>query len=282
MMRRKRMGRSLGVALFLLAIIACPSPSRFLLWGQEPRPESKPEEKREELPITPTETIEFVTDEGTWMSLDVSPDGQMIVFDLLGDLYVLPITGGEAKRIFGGMSFESQPKFSPDGKRIVFLSDRSGAENVWVANADGSDPRPVTKGRNQMFASPTWTPDGRYIVVSRSTDPIGTFSLWMYHLEGGTGVQIGPPDPPLPEPDSQEPARPRQNKLGAVVSPDGRYLYYSVRTGAFTYNAMFPLWQIVRFDRETGETATTRTRGSASDSRWLRSTVPVFGSKRTS
>lgn len=264
MMRRKRMGRSLGVALFLLAIIACPSPSRFLLWGQEPRPESKPEEKREELPIKPTETIEFVTDEGTWMSLDVSPDGQMIVFDLLGDLYVLPITGGEAKRIFGGMSFESQPKFSPDGKRIVFLSDRSGAENVWVANADGSDPRPVTKGRNQTFASPTWTPDGRYIVVSRSTDPIGTFSLWMYHLEGGTGVQIGPPDPPLPEPDSQEPARPRQNKLGAVVSPDGRYLYYSVRTGAFTYNAMFPLWQIVRFDRETGETTTlTNAQGSA-------------------
>ncbi|GBC76618.1 Dipeptidyl-peptidase 5 [bacterium HR08] len=264
MRRRNRRARSLRVALFLLAIIACPSPSRFPLWGQEPRSESKPEEKREELPLTPTETIEFVTDEGTWMSLDVSPDGQTIVFDLLGDLYVLPITGGEAKRIFGGMSFESQPRFSPDGKRIVFLSDRSGAENVWVANADGSDPRPVTKGRHQMFASPTWTPDGRYIVVSRSTDPIGTFSLWMYHIEGGTGVQIGPPDPPLPEPDSQEPARPRQNKLGAVVSPDGRYLYYSVRTGAFTYNAMFPLWQIVRFDRETGETTTlTNAQGSA-------------------
>jgi Tol biopolymer transport system component len=122
----------------------------------------------------------------------------------------------------------------------------------------------VTKGRNQMFASPTWTPDGQYIIVSRSSDPIGTFSLWMYHTEGGTGVLIGPPDPPLPEPGSPEPARPRQNKLGAVVSPDGRYIYYAVRTGAFTYNAMFPLWQIVRFDRTTGETTTlTNAQGSA-------------------
>jgi Tol biopolymer transport system component/imidazolonepropionase-like amidohydrolase len=233
---------------------------------QQPPSEEKKDEKKkdEELPIKPTETIEFTTDEGTWMSLDVSPDGQTIVFDLLGDIYTLPISGGQARRIIGGMSFESQPQFSPDGKKIVFLSDRSGAENVWLANADGSDAKPVTKGRNQMFCSPTWTPDGNYIVVSRATEAIGTFSLWMYHIEGGTGVLIGPPEPPLPEPGSQEPARPRQNKLGAVVSPDGRFIYYSVRTGAFTYNAMFPLWQIVRFDRETGETTTiTNAQGSA-------------------
>ena len=233
---------------------------------EESAQEEKKDEKKkdEELPIKPTETIEFTTDEGTWMSLDVSPDGQTIVFDLLGDIYILPISGGEATRIIGGISFESQPKFSPDGKKIVFLSDRSGAENVWLANADGSDPKPLTKGRNQMFCSPTWTPDGKYIVVSRATEAIGTFSLWMYHVEGGAGVLLGPPEPPLPEPGSQEPVRPRQNKLGAVVSPDGRYIYYSVRTGAFNYNATFPIWQIVRFDRETGETTTiTNAQGSA-------------------
>src|SRR5262245_66175570 len=71
------------------------------------------------------ETIEFTTDEGTWMSLDVSPDGKTIAFDLLGDLYTLPIDGGAATRIAGGMSFDSQPNFSPDGKTIAFLSDRS-------------------------------------------------------------------------------------------------------------------------------------------------------------
>ncbi len=256
--------RPFRTMIFLLLVVTMTSLPGFRASGQEPKPESRAEEKKEELPLKPVEKVEFTTDEGTWMSLDVSPDGQTIIFDLLGDIYALPITGGEAKRLLGGMSFESQPKFSPDGKKIVFLSDRSGAENVWVADADGSDPKSVTKGRNQMFVSPTWTPDGRYIIVSRSTDPIGTFSLWMYHIEGGTGVQIGPPDPPLPEPDSQEPARPRQNKMGAIVSPDGRYLYYSVRTGAFTYNALFPLWQIVRFDRETGETTTiTNAPGSA-------------------
>jgi Tol biopolymer transport system component len=260
MMKQQRAIQQIVAILLVGALL----PSLPGLRAQEATSGSKPEEKKEELPLTPTEKIEFTTDEGTWMSLDVSPDGRTIVFDLLGDIYTLPITGGEARRIIGGMSFESQPRFSPDGKKIVFLSDRSGAENVWLANADGSDLKPVTKGRNQMFASPTWTPDGQYIIVSRSSDPIGTFSLWMYHTEGGTGVLIGPPDPPLPEPGSPEPARPRQNKLGAVVSPDGRYIYYAVRTGAFTYNAMFPLWQIVRFDRTTGETTTlTNAQGSA-------------------
>ena len=100
------------------------------------RGQSQEEKKDEGLPLKPEGKIEFTTDEGTWMSLDVSPDGRTIVFDLLGDIYTLPIGGGEAKRIIGGMSFESQPKFSPDGKTIAFLSDRSGVENLWLVDAD--------------------------------------------------------------------------------------------------------------------------------------------------
>src|SRR5262245_16008331 len=80
--------------------------------------EKKDEKKAEPLPLKVAETIKFTTNEGTWMSLDVSPDGKWITFDMLGDIYVLPIEGGTAKRIHGGMSFESQPKFSPDGKWI--------------------------------------------------------------------------------------------------------------------------------------------------------------------
>lgn len=224
-----------------------------------------PEEKKEEgLPLKPTGKVTFTTDEGTWMSLDVSPDGRTIIFDLLGDIYTLPITGGRATRIIGGFSFESQPRFSPDGEKIVFLSDRSGAENVWIADADGSHPRPLTTGRNQMFLSPTWTPDGQYVIVSRAKQRIGTYSLWMYHIDGGTGVRLGPPEPPQREPDSDQPPRPRPNQMGAVVSPDGRFIYYAQRMGAFNYNARFPLWQIRRFDRETGETSTlTNAQGSA-------------------
>src|SRR5688572_31159404 len=145
------------------------------------------------------ETIEFTTDEVTWMQVDVSPDGRTILFDLLGDLYTMPISGGEAKRIMGGLSFESQPTWSPDGKTIAFLTDRTGVENLWIADADGSNPRAVSKDgrtndRPQIMVSPTWTPDGNYIVVSKSRPPDpGTFWLFMNHRDGGTGVRVGAP-----------------------------------------------------------------------------------------
>lgn len=228
----------------------------------------KKEEKKDELILKPEAKVSFTTDEGTWMSLDVSPDGQTIVFDLLGDIYTMSITGGEAKRIIGDMSFEGQPKFSPDGKTIVFTSDRSGVEHLWVAKADGSSPKPITKGKGAgmtMFLSPSWTPDGNYILGSKSERGIGTFHVYMYHKDGGTGVSVGPPPPPPPAPGQQgPPAGPQLNKMGAVASPDGRFIYYAQRNGAFNYNAQFPLWQIIRFDRETSETSTvTNAQGSA-------------------
>jgi len=216
------------------------------------------------------ETIEFTTDEGTWMSLDVSADGKTIVFDLLGDIYTLPIEGGAARRIVGGMSFESQPKFSPDGKTIAFLSDRSGVENLWIADPDGSNPRAVTKDRPtndrpQYMLSPSWLQDGQYLLVSKSRPPEPTFGVFLYDKDGGTGVRIGsaPPVPPAPG-DNSGPPRPAPNRMGAVASPDGRFIYYAERMGTFTYNARFPLWQIIRFDRETGDTSTiTNAQGSA-------------------
>ena len=248
----------------LLAILLLLIP--FGAFAQDDKKdESKAEKKDEELPLKTDQRIEFTTDEGTWMSLDVSPDGKTIVFDLLGDIYTMPVSGGEAKRIIGGLSFESQPRFSPDGKQIVFITDRSGAENLWLADAEGSNPKPLTKGRNQSFLSPSWTPDGNYVIASKFTETIGTASLWMYHKNGGTGVTIGPPEPPPQDPAAGGPPQPpRQNKYGAVASPDGRYIYYARRAGVFTYNAQFPIWQIVRFDRETSESGViTNAQGSA-------------------
>ncbi|MFY0532077.1 hypothetical protein [Nannocystis pusilla] len=85
----------------------------------------------------PGEETEVAIDvtEGTWMSLDVSPDGTEIVFDLLGDLYALPIAGGEARVLTSGMAWDMQPRYSPDGKWIAFTSDRGGGDNVWVIRA---------------------------------------------------------------------------------------------------------------------------------------------------
>jgi Tol biopolymer transport system component/imidazolonepropionase-like amidohydrolase len=215
-------------------------------------------------------TIEFTTDEGTWMSLDVSPDGNTIVFDLLGDIYTLPVGGGTAKRIIGGISFESQPKFSPDGKTIAFLSDRSGVENLWIADADGGNPRPVSKDRPtydspQEMCSPSWTTDGEYLLVSKLRAPDRTFGVFLYDKNGGTGIRVGSAPPPPPPPDeNQGPPRPAPNRLGAVATPDGRFIYYSERLGRFSYNVRFPLWQIRRFDRETGDVAmVTNAQGSA-------------------
>ncbi|MBI3264144.1 MAG: PD40 domain-containing protein [Acidobacteria bacterium] len=239
-------------------------------FAQQRAPEGE-EKKSESLPLERASTIEFTTDEGTWMSLDVSPDGKTIVFDLLGDLYTLPITGGEATRIVGGMSFDSQPRFAPDGKTIAFVTDRTGVENVWLADPNGANPRALTKdgqtsGAPALVASPSWTPDGQYVLLSRSRAPDpGGYWLFMYNKDGGSGVRIGAPPPPQPGPEAQgPPPPPPPNRLGAVASPDGRYIYYAQRSGTFTYNARFPLWQIARFDRETGDTSTiTNAQGSA-------------------
>src|SRR5689334_13341867 len=114
-----------------------------------------------ELPLTPTKPLRFTTEEGTWLSVDVSPDGRRVVFDLLGDLYTLPIEGGKATRITSGQAFDAQPRFSPDGRSIVYVSDRNGSDNLWLVNADGSDPRQLTREEQRQFVSQTWTPDGK-------------------------------------------------------------------------------------------------------------------------
>src|SRR5688500_14382429 len=93
------------------------------------------------LPLKPTREIAFETQEGTWLSPDLSPDGRRIAFELLGDLYILPAEGGTARPITSGMAFDSQPVFSPDGRSVAFVSDRTGAENIWIAAVDGSQPR---------------------------------------------------------------------------------------------------------------------------------------------
>src|SRR5215208_6781190 len=110
--------------------------------------------KSDSLPLKPERKLSFETNEGTWLSLDVTPDGRSLVFELLGDLYTLPIKGGEARRITSGLPFDSQPRYSPEGKRIVFLSDRDGSENVWTCAADGTGLKQVTRGNTGLFASP--------------------------------------------------------------------------------------------------------------------------------
>ena len=213
-----------------------------------------------DLPLEGERTVRFETDAVTWLSLDVSPDGSRIVLEAVGDLYTLPIEGGRAERITSGMAFDSQPRFSPDGERIAFISDRDGREAVWVSNADGGEPRKIgSGGAPTEFASPAWSPDGSHVVVSKTQWGLGTFEVWAYHVDGGRGVRItrakSGGNVPVPQ---------RPNTLGAVYSPDGRYLYYARKNGGFGYGLRLPLWQVARRDlREGTEDTLTDAAGSA-------------------
>lgn len=219
-------------------------------------------EAKKGLPLKPERTVEFTTDEGTWLSVDVSPDGKTIAFDLLGQLYTMPLDGGEAKPITSGMAFNSQPRFSPDGSKLAFISDRDGAENVWIANSDGSNAKQLSKEEQSEFSSPAWLPDGNFVLASRQAQlPAGTTELWAYHVKGGTGFALvkGKEKPDTP-PEHWH------HTIGAVASADGKYLYYAQREGFFdkVYNVSFPLSQIVRRDRRTGdEDVITSAPGSA-------------------
>lgn len=187
---------------------------------------------------------------GTWMSVDVSPDGKQIVFDMLGDLYVMPIAGGEAKALTHTMAWEMQARFSPDGKQIAYMSDAGGGDNVWVMNVDGSNPRAVTKEDFRLLNNPVWHPNGEFIAARKhysGTRSLGSGEIWMYHASGGSGVQIN--EKPNWQKDLGEPA----------FSPDGRYVYFSQDTtsgSAFEYNknSNAQIYQIFRKDLRDGKT----------------------------
>jgi imidazolonepropionase-like amidohydrolase/Tol biopolymer transport system component len=202
--------------------------------------------KKPDLSLVSDRSIDIDTDEGTWISLDVSPDGQTIVFDLLGDLYTIPIAGGSATQITNSMAYDAQPRFSPDGKSVVFTSDRDGGENVWTLDLASRKYKEITKGKTTgRYRSPEWTPDGQYIVVSRSGPSIGMSKLWMYHKDGGGGYQL------IRDPQPLNGAQPLTT-LGAAFGKDARYIWYAQRAGAWEYNAALPQFAIYTLDRRNG------------------------------
>jgi Tol biopolymer transport system component/imidazolonepropionase-like amidohydrolase len=190
--------------------------------------------------------IRFEATEGTWMSLDVSPDGQTIAFDLLGDIYAVPIGGGAARALTTGPGFDAQPRFSPDGRTIAFTSDRGGIDNLWLMDADGKNPRAVTQEKDSYVRTPSWSPDGAYLLGRKEDGKragLPPIELWMYHRDGGGGIKLT---------SGEE----LNSASGAVFSRDGRFIYLSVRRRNFDYvpDLSRGLWQVVRFDRTTGDT----------------------------
>lgn len=201
-------------------------------------------------------TLELETSEGTWMNLSVSPDGRWIAFDLLGDIYRIPIEGGEAQRLTSGPAFDQLPRFSPNGRALAFVSDRDGADNLWLMDTDGSNPRQVTQEKEQLPTNPSWSPDGDYLVAKRhvtDTRSLGGGEIWLFHTLGGKGAQLVRRQGFTS--DINEPA----------FSADGRWVYYS-HSGPFEYNRNVHegIFQISRYDRVLGTTQpVTRDPGGA-------------------
>ena len=193
-------------------------------------------------------------DEGSWIDVDVSPDGRSLTFALLGDIYTMPIAGGSPARIAEGLAWEVQPRFSPDGSRIAFTSDRGGGDNIWIMNRDGSDKRQVTKEEFRLLNQPSWSPDGRYVVAKKhftTGRSLGTGEIWIYHVSGGGGVQL-----------VKKPSEKHQKELGEpIYAPDGKSVYYTRNItpgGTFIYaqDSNSDLFNIEKYDLETGEVTT--------------------------
>jgi imidazolonepropionase-like amidohydrolase/Tol biopolymer transport system component len=193
--------------------------------------------------------VKFNTDEGTWMNLDVSPDGSQLVFDMLGDIYIMPTSGGKAKVLRSGLPFEIQPRFSPDGKKISFTSDAGGADNIWIMNADGSNAKQITKESFRLLNNAVWTAEGNYLIARKhftSGRSLGAGEMWMYHISGGSGIQLT-----TKKNDQQDVNEP-------TVSKDGKYLYFCEDMypgGYFQYNKdpNNQIYAIRRYEFESGE-----------------------------
>ena len=212
----------LGAALFAVPVAtAVPADAQTV---EQNDSSAQAARRANALPLIPSRALDFTTDEGTWIDVDLHPDGETILFELLGDLYTIPVAGGEATRITSGQGYDMQPRYSVDGSEIVFVSDRDGSENIWVANADGSDPRQLTDTERDNYMSPVWTPDGEYVMANKGTQ------LWLWHEDGGSGVQItgqggeGGPGGGPPGFGGGTPSH-----TGAAFGPDARYVWVNVR-----------------------------------------------------
>jgi CubicO group peptidase (beta-lactamase class C family)/Tol biopolymer transport system component len=210
---------------------------------------------------TPTHrTIDFTTREGTWMSPDVSRDGRTIVFDLVGELYSVSRAGGTATPIVTGPDFASQPRFSPDGRAILFVSDRDGSDNLWTSAADGSALRQITHLPRSILVSPAWNADGTSVLATVITGYFPFIAdVWEFDLATGAGTKL---IENANGPTSQLVSEPAPGPYGAAPSPDGRYVFYAsvtpraygVRNGTSS--------RLMRFDRTTKMSEPVSTEGT--------------------
>lgn len=223
-----------GIVALLIGLMLAPT------WVQAQEIEKDEEAWDVTVPRGETQEISFSTDEGTWMSLDISPDNKWIYFDLMGHIYRMPSEGGKAINLTDntGIALNFHPAISPDGTQIAFISDRSGQSNLWIMNADGSDPKQVFKEGMVRAVTPEWSNDGEYIFVNRFNISAGEVGIWMYHKDGGLGIEVS-------------------DGVWPSVADNGDYLYYyeavGSRSGIGLNDALKGYHQLRRKDLKSGD-----------------------------
>jgi Tol biopolymer transport system component len=124
-----------------------------------------------------------VLDEGSMIQITASPDGEIIIMNLLGMLWSLPASGGEARLLTGLDDDAAYPNWSPQGDRIVFHAYIDGTFHIWSMGRDGSDLRQLTSG-GWDDREPVFSPDGTQIAFASDRDG-GSYNIWILDVATG-------------------------------------------------------------------------------------------------
>lgn len=224
-----------AIAIF----VEIPAPSSIARDGMRHQPSGGPvgrsetADKRDHLPAASASSrqVSFKTREGTFLSVDVAPDGTRVAFDLLGDIYLLPIHGGTAEAITRGPAWDQAPLFSIDGTSIYFISDRSGAKNIWEREIGSPASRQVTRSKSDVMGVLNWTNDRRRIIAARGNMEIANAEVSLYTVDPRTGElsELQHKKGPWIDLDTFERLRPRIHTFSGIQSPEGS-IYFSERS----------------------------------------------------
>ena len=155
-----------------------------------------------------SELIELKVTEGTNMAVALSPDGNTLAFDLLGRIWLMPVSGGPGQPITDSLGNARQPSWSPDGKKLTFQGYWQGNWHIYIVNADGSNLKQMTSG-DYDYREPHWSPDGTTLAFS--SDRSGNYDIWTLDVVGEQLI-----------PFTSSPT----NEYGPTWSPDGQNLAF--------------------------------------------------------